>query len=496
MPKVKILVVEDERIVAKDIQSTLKILGYEVPAICSSVQDALAKIKEIHPDLLLVDIVLKGNHDGIELAQKARTEYKIPTIYLTAYEDEETLNRAKLTEPLGYILKPFDERDLRTTLEMALYRHNMESKLLESELRYRLLVEHSPDGIAIQSEDRMEFANHAAAKILGESDPQKLIGQSIMSFIPSENLELAKEKIQYVITNWSTLPFLEDQIIKTNGCKIDVEVALVPLYYKGKPATQVIFRDITERKRAEIELEKAYSELKKTQQALIHNEKLAALGRFSAGIAHEIRNPLANISASAQYCASKYDLDTQMKKHFEVILRNTENANRIIRELLDFTSPREIALTSGNLTEVLNHVCDLVKPRCIKYNIDLIRKIGDHMPCLPINAKLGEAFMNFLSNAIEAMLEGGTLTVQAYYLEDNCIIVNFQDTGCGIDPNELSKVIEPFYTTKDSGTGLGLSLAYNIIKTHSGELFIDSKIGYGTRIQLTFPLRNIQEKKG
>jgi two-component system sensor histidine kinase HydH len=497
LPKVKVLVVEDERIVAKDIQSTLKILGYEVPAISSSVQDALAMIEEIHPDLLLVDIVLKGEQDGIELAQKARIEYKIPTIYLTAYEDEETLNRAKLTEPLGYILKPFDERDLRTNLEMALYKHKMESKLTESELRYRLLVEHSPDGIAIQSEDKIIFMNNAAVKLLGESEPEKLLGQSIMNFIPPENLELAKEKIQYVNTHRSTLPFLEEQIIKTNGSKIDVEVALVPLYYEGKPATQIIFRDITERKRAEKELEDAYSELKKTQQALIHNEKLAALGRFSAGIAHEIRNPLANISASAQYCASKYDLDQQMKKHFEVILRNTENANRIIRELLDFTSPREIALTSGNLAEVLNHVCDLVKPRCSKYNINLMKKIGDHLPCFPMNAKkLGEAFMNFLSNAIEAMLEGGNLNVQAYYSEkDKWIVVNFQDTGYGIDQNELSKVFEPFYTTKESGTGLGLSLAYNIIKTHSGELFIDSKIGQGTRIQVTFPLKNIQEMK-
>jgi two-component system cell cycle sensor histidine kinase/response regulator CckA len=495
--KIKIIVVEDERIVAKDIQNNLKLLGYDVPAIVSTGLEALEKTKEHKPDLLLVDIVLKGNMDGIELAKQVKSLYKIPIIYLTAYEDEDTLNRAKLTEPLGYILKPYDERDLHTTLEMALYKHEMEAKLLDSEQRYRMLVEHSPDGIAIQVEDKIIFMNSSAAKLLGESGSENLLGRSIMDFIPEENIDLTKQKIQYVSEHRSTLPFIEEKLIKTDGCKLDVEAAFIPLYYEGKPATQIIFRDITERKQAEEELKEAYSELKKTQQALINNEKLAALGRFSAGIAHEIRNPLANISASAQFCVSKYDIDANMKKHFEVILRNTENANRIIRELLDFTSPREMTFTTGNLGEVLSHVCELVKPRCTKNHINLMKKVPIVLPEFPMNAKkLEEAFMNFLSNAIEAMPEGGDLTIDTYFSKrDNEIVVLFQDTGSGIDKDDIDKVLEPFYTTKDHGTGLGLSLAYNIINKHSGKLFIDSSKGNGTRIQLVFPLKVLQEVK-
>ena len=196
MSKIKILVVEDERIVAKDIQNTLRNLGYEVPAIASTGEDAVRKSGEIMPDVVIMDIVLKGEVDGIEAASTIRSLYKIPIIYLTAYEDEETLDRAKITEPLGYILKPFEERDLHTTLEMALYKHNMESKLAESEERYRLLVEHSPDGIAIEADKKIIFLNPAAVKMLGESDDVRLLGNSVFDFIPHGNLESFKNRLE------------------------------------------------------------------------------------------------------------------------------------------------------------------------------------------------------------------------------------------------------------------------------------------------------------
>ena len=190
---------------------------------------------------------------------------------------------------------------------------------------------------------------------------------------------------------------------------------------------------------------------------------------------------------------SKFEMENNMKKHFDVIQRNTESANSIIKELLDFTSPRETVLELGNINKVIEHVCELVKPRCTKHNINLVKKIQGKLPLLQINRKkLEEAFMNFLSNAIEAMPKGGTLTVECCFDEDeNFIIVNFSDTGCGISHEDLDKVYEPFFTTKDYGTGLGLSLAYHNINAHSGDVNIKSKKGLGTTFSISLPLNGI-----
>ena len=122
MPNEKILVVESEAIVAKDIQNTLKSLGYDAPAIALSGEEAINKSEEIHPDLLFMGIVLKGEIDGIEAAEKIRNHFNIPVVYLAAYMDEKTLQRAETTGPFGYILKPFKERELHTTIETTLHR--------------------------------------------------------------------------------------------------------------------------------------------------------------------------------------------------------------------------------------------------------------------------------------------------------------------------------------------------------------------------------------
>lgn len=128
-----ILIVEDEGITAMDIKNRLENLGYNVPAIVSSGEDAVKKAKEVMPDLILMDIMLKGDMDGIEAAENIRSSLDIPILYLTAYSDDNTLKRAKITEPYGYILKPFSERELLVSIETALYKHKMEMKLKESE---------------------------------------------------------------------------------------------------------------------------------------------------------------------------------------------------------------------------------------------------------------------------------------------------------------------------------------------------------------------------
>ena len=131
MEKSKILVVEDENIVALDIKNRLKKLGYSVPSIASTGEEAVKKAEITAADLVLMDIMLKGDMDGIEAAENIREQYNIPVIYLTAYADDKILERAKLTQPYGYISKPFKEKDLRTNIEMALHKHKMEKRQTE-----------------------------------------------------------------------------------------------------------------------------------------------------------------------------------------------------------------------------------------------------------------------------------------------------------------------------------------------------------------------------
>ncbi len=127
-----ILIVEDEIIIAADLKGRLEKLGYNIVGISATGNDAIRKTGETNPNLVLMDIMLKGNMDGIDTAQKIRDLYDIPVIYLTAYYDDEILNRAKITEPFGYILKPFEDMKIQSAVEMAVYNHHMEQKLKNS----------------------------------------------------------------------------------------------------------------------------------------------------------------------------------------------------------------------------------------------------------------------------------------------------------------------------------------------------------------------------
>lgn len=157
MAKTSVLVVEDESIVAKDIQNSLKKLGYTVPSVENTGEDAIEAAGQYKPDLILMDIMLKGEISGIEAADQIRSRYQIPVIFLTAYADESTLSKAKVTEPYGYIIKPFKEIDLHTSIEMALYKHGKEQEVKKERDLYSSIVldKSSEDCIFVKSNSRL-----------------------------------------------------------------------------------------------------------------------------------------------------------------------------------------------------------------------------------------------------------------------------------------------------------------------------------------------------
>ncbi len=250
--------------------------------------------------------------------------------------------------------------------------------------------------------------------------------------------------------------------------------------------------DVTEIRQAEEELRKTNIKLIETQRELIYNEKLAALGRFSSGIAHEIRNPLANISSLAQLI-SKTDIDIKNKRRLNYIVTNVDIANKIIKNLLSYATPEDLDFSYKNITEILENILESVEARCRENNIKIVKEISANLPALYLDKlKLESSFMNFVSNSIDAMFDGGTLTVKAD--EDkqrNEVVIDFTDTGTGIPPENLDKILEPFFTTKDDGVGLGMGLAYQTIKLHHGEFKIESTEGIGTHIEIRLPVRKI-----
>jgi two-component system, LytTR family, response regulator LytT len=157
MAKLKILVVEDESIVAKDIQNGLLKLGYLVPAVVATAEKALEEIDQSRPDLVLMDIMLKGDMTGIEAANIINQRYEIPVVFLSAYADDNTLASAKVAEPYGYIIKPFKEKELQTTIEMAIYKHEKDSLIKRERDLYHSIVENkeSKDSIFVRADFRL-----------------------------------------------------------------------------------------------------------------------------------------------------------------------------------------------------------------------------------------------------------------------------------------------------------------------------------------------------
>jgi PAS domain S-box-containing protein len=257
MKDAKILVVEDESIVAKDIQNRLKNMGYQVPATSATGEDAILKVEEHRPDLVLMDIMLQGAMDGVMAAESIRKQFNIPVIYVTAYSDQNTLERAKISEPFGYLLKPFEERELHSTIEMALYKHKMEKRLKESEQWLATTLKSIGDAvIATDRNGRIAFMNPAAEQLTGWMR-DKAMGQDLTevfniiddktrTHVDSPVVKILRERLPY------KLPY-NTSLIAKDGMEIPIDDSASPIADdKGNVIGAVLaFRDITERKMAE-----------------------------------------------------------------------------------------------------------------------------------------------------------------------------------------------------------------------------------------------------
>lgn len=257
MDPARIMVVEDEGIIAQDIKNCLENLGYEVPEVVFTGHDAIQKAEELRPDLVLMDIVLKGDIDGIDTALEIRNRYNIPIVYLTAYEDDKTLRRAKLTEPLGYILKPFEERYLRSSIEMALYKHKMERKLRENEQWLATILKSVGDAVVVTDDSSVvKFMNPVAETLSGwafkEAYGKDL--KEVFHFLSEDNRVPLENPVKRVLRDNSIISRKNHTIIVSRtGHDISIDHSAAPIRdEKGKiTGVVIIITDITDRRQSE-----------------------------------------------------------------------------------------------------------------------------------------------------------------------------------------------------------------------------------------------------
>ena len=235
--------------------------------------------------------------------------------------------------------------------------------------------------------------------------------------------------------------------------------------------------------------------LERAQAQLIQTEKLSSLGKLSASIAHEINNPLAGILTTAKLLIRTVGEDPESPRAastvrmLKLVQRETERCTAIVRNLLGFARERALTLTDADVNAALDEALFLVGNQFTLLNIQLQRELAPVPAIRGDFGQLRQAFANIIINACDAMPGGGTLTVRSRFVEaDRLITIEIADTGVGIPPEQLTKVLDPFFTTKEKGTGLGLSVVYGVVERHGGRLAIDSAPGRGTTVTIRLPL--------
>ncbi|HOW81149.1 MAG TPA: response regulator [Spirochaetota bacterium] len=492
---------EDEGVVAQDIKFTLKSLGYSIPAIASSGEEAIAKINEFSPDLVLMDIRLKGKMDGIKATKKISEDFDIPVVYLTAYADEKTIARAKKTMPYGFVIKPFEKNDLKSVIEVALYRHKRERDLQVREKLSNRIFDRSPIGMAIIDMNfRIRKVNGALLKIL-ETSKEELVRASFFGLMEAADSKILKKDINDLVSRDDETIIFESSL---GANRIKTAVASVTFTLirddEGEPWYYLaMIEDITERKNYEEKLEK---DKNRAEECTEHS--LAFLSNMS----HEIKTPLSTIIGYSNLMLNS-DAKGESRDYLENIRESGNLLLSIINNILDQTKidAGQIVLEHipYSLESVINNAASSASvllsqrgkmvavrksvPGCINSIV-----LGDP-------TRVQQVMNNLMSNAVkftsEGFIEFGFSVKGGSMLE-----LYVRDTGIGVDPQYHARIFEPFQqaeastTRKYGGTGLGLAISKKLVELMGGEIKLVSKTGqgHGSTFYFTLPYVPIDEE--
>jgi two-component system, sporulation sensor kinase A len=353
-------------------------------------------------------------------------------------------------------------------------RNQIEEMLRDSESRYRKIIKLSPEPITIHSDGILIYANDAALKVVGAARIEEVVGKAIFDFLHPDYHDMETERIHSIIPAEERSECIEQKIIRLDGEIIDVETSCICIdKYLGKPVIQNVMRDITERKR--------------TEEMIRKSEKLSVVGQLAAGVAHEIRNPLTSLKGFLQLLNSK---NLGYENYFEIMQAEIERINFIVNEFMIVSNPQVVrALEEKRLECILQNIVLLLSAQANLINVQIITEHDSDIPLIKCDEnQLKQVFINILKNALEAMNNGGIVRIQVKNIQPNQILIRFIDQGIGIPEDQLPKLGEPFHSTKETGTGLGLMVTNKIIEGHKGRLSITSQVNQGTTVEIILPI--------
>lgn len=532
--KARILIVEDERIVAFNIQGRLEELGYTVVAATSSGEDAIKAIGSQKPDLVLMDIKLKGNIDGIEAAERIRNQFQIPVVYLTAYTDEETLNRAKFTEPYGYILKPFEARDLGSTIEMALYKYQIERQIREREQLLSTTLKSIGDAVIATDDQGLVTFMNPVAETITRWKQEEVLGHDLSQFfhtISETTRETVENPVKLALTKGITVGLANHTLLITkDGGEIPISDSAAPIKNDvgNILGAVLVFYDVTEQRQAEALLEKTNEELEvkvenSIAQLKLANEQLKAeiaqrkrleselrqalekerelnelKSRIVATVSHEYRTPLTTILTSTQLL-EQYDsrLTSEKKKnHFQRIQTSVEYLTKLVNDMVFINQAGagniEFNPVPLDINQFMSELITEFRQKEGNQHSISWEYQGIYNNVLLDENLLREIFKNLLSNAIKYSPKNTQIRVELVD-EASQLFFNFSDQGIGIPPFDKAQIFAPFFRGSNigitPGVGLGLSIVKECVDLHGGEIVVNSEVGRGTTFTIILPLR-------
>jgi len=352
-------------------------------------------------------------------------------------------------------------------------------ELLESETRYSTLVEEASDGVAIVQDEKIVFTNKRLLEIVGYSRDE-LIGLPLEKAVDKKYLQQVKEDYERGIRGEKVPTTFELEIIAKTGERALVEASSTFINYKGRPAVLILVRDISERKRIEEEHLKL--------------EKLAAIGELATMVGHDLRNPLQSIENAAyvltnemSQCANTHSVSIpqKAKEMLQVINNSVNYADKIIKDLQDFSAPQKPRLKKTNINTIVKETLSQFEtPK----NVKLITELNS-LPEIKADKDMTKrVFLNLTINGIQAMKNGGTLKISSKKTRD-FVEVSFKDTGIGMPKEKMGKIFTPFFTTKAKGMGMGLPICKKFVDAHHGNIAVESEEGKGTTFTVKLPIQ-------
>ncbi len=490
-----ILLVVNERIVGPDIRRTLSDLGYSVPTTASSAEQALLLATERAPDLVLMDLRIKGTEDGIATGAILRKRFDVPVVYLTASADQATVARAKQTEPFACLLDPFTTNELRCAVEMALYKHEMDRELRARERQLTATMRAMSDGV-IATDDA------------GQVTYMNLVGEELTGWVAAdargrhvdEVLRLVNEASRDPIPNRVPDGLREAHSVQLDGMLVRdgaddrfVSNRISPILGDDGAASGavMVFRDMSQHRKLQRQLEMA--------------DRLATVGTMAAGVAHEVNNPLAYVLVSIQWalqCVRKRRGQTAegaasgwMDGVVTALTDAETGASRvakIVRDLNAFTRIDTEPKEPVHLTELIEWSLDVAGAE-LRPRARVIRRFGNTPLVVASPVRLGQVFVNLLVNAAQALevsrFDTNEIVVSTRTDGQGCAVVEIRDNGCGMTREVMERAFEPFFTTKPAGegTGLGLSICHGITESLGGNIVFASERGKGTLARVSLP---------